>query len=89
MKLIEKSVKMDETSFAPMMRLTIELPLEIMRDGVALMDVEEVKKVLGTELFDLMRGEKLTHCMNITKCCVSLKTNFLGIGMPTNTFFTA
>ena len=55
MRLIEKSVKMDENSFAPMMRLTIELPLEIMQDGVALMGVEEVKKVLGTELFDLMK----------------------------------
>lgn len=58
MRLIEKSVKMDETSFAPIMRLTIELPLEIMRDGVALMGVEEVKKVLGTELFDLMKASQ-------------------------------
>lgn len=58
MRLIEKSVKMDEMSFAPMMRLTIELPLEIMRDGVALMGVEEVKKVLGTELFDLMKASQ-------------------------------
>ena len=58
MRLIEKSVKMDENSFAPMMRLTIELPLEIMRDGVALMGVEEVKKVLGTELFDLMKASQ-------------------------------
>ena len=58
MRLIEKSVKMDENSFAPMMRLTIELPLEIMQDGVALMGVEEVKKVLGTELFDLMKASQ-------------------------------
>ena len=58
MRLIEKSVKMDETSFAPIMRLTIELPLEIMQDGVALMGVEEVKKVLGTELFDLMKASQ-------------------------------
>lgn len=54
MKLIEKTVKMDEMSFAPVMRLTIELPLEIMQDGVALMGVDEVKKVLGTELYNLL-----------------------------------
>ena len=58
MKLIEKTVKMDEMSFAPVMRLTIELPLEIMQDGVALMGVDEVKKVLGTDLYDLMKGSK-------------------------------
>lgn len=58
MKLIEKKISMDEMTFSPVMRLTIELPLEIMQDGVALMGVDEVKKVLGTDLYDLMKGSK-------------------------------
>lgn len=58
MRLIEKTIITDEQTFSPMMRLTIELPLEIMQDGVALMGVDEVKNVLGTDLYDLMKGSK-------------------------------
>jgi len=58
MKLIEKKISMDEMTFSPVMRLTIELPLEIMQDGVALMGVDEVKKVLGTDLYELLKEEK-------------------------------
>ena len=59
MKLIKKEVKMDEISFSPVLRLTIELPLEIMQDGVALMGPEEVKKILGIELYDLLKPPML------------------------------
>ena len=58
MKLIKKEVKMDE-SFSPVMHLTIELPLEIMQVGGALMGPEEVKKILGIELYDLLKPPML------------------------------
>lgn len=35
MKLTAKEVKIDLNIFAPVVRVTIELPLEIMRAGVA------------------------------------------------------
>lgn len=57
MKLISKEVKMDPMTFAPTMQVTIELPLEIMQDGVTLMGPEEVKKILGLELYDLLKSE--------------------------------
>ena len=57
MKLISKEVKMDPMTFAPTMQVTIELPLEIMQDGVALMGPEEVKKILGLEVYDLLKSE--------------------------------
>ena len=37
MELIAKEIKMDPNTFAPVVRVTIELPLEIMQDGIALM----------------------------------------------------
>lgn len=55
MKLIYSKISTDAQSFSPLIRLTIELPLEIVRDGVALMGVDEVKMVLGTELYDLLK----------------------------------
>jgi hypothetical protein len=57
MELIVKEVKMDQNTFAPVMRVTIELPLEIMRDGVALMGENEVKMILGTELYNILKDK--------------------------------
>ena len=57
MQLINKEVRMDENTFSPVIRLTVELPLEIMQDGVALMGPEEVKKILGLELYNLLGSE--------------------------------
>ena len=56
MELISKEVKMDPNTFAPVMRVTVELPLEIMRDGVALMGEDEVKMILGTELYGILKS---------------------------------
>ena len=55
MNLINKTITMDQTTFAPIVRLTIEFPIEIIQDGVALMGENEVKMILGTELFNLMK----------------------------------
>ncbi len=55
MRLIKKEVKMDPDTFAPTMQVTVEFPLELMIDGIALMGAEEVKKVLGIELYDLLK----------------------------------
>ncbi len=57
MNLVNKEVKMDPNTFAPVMRLTVDLPLEIMRDGVALMGENEVKMILGTELYDILKDK--------------------------------
>ena len=56
MELIAKEVKMDPNTFAPVMRVTVELPLEIMRDGVAMMGEDEVKMVLGAELYGILKS---------------------------------
>lgn len=58
MNLISKEVKMDLSTFAPVVRVTIDLPLEIMRDGVALMGEDEVKMILGTELYEVLKNER-------------------------------
>lgn len=55
MRLIEKKIITDPNSFQPLMQLTIQLPLEIMTDGIALMGETEVKQILGTELLMLMK----------------------------------
>ena len=57
MNLISKEVKMDPNTYEPVVRLTVDLPLEIMRDGVALMGEDEVKMVLGTEMYDILKGK--------------------------------
>jgi hypothetical protein len=65
MKLIYSKISTDAQSFSPLIRLTIELPLEIVRDGVALMGVDEVKMVLGTELYDLLKETmRIIHGQN-------------------------
>ena len=56
MELIAKEIKMDPNTFAPIVRVTIELPLEIMRDGVALMGEDEVKAILATELYGILKS---------------------------------
>ena len=56
MELISKEVKMDPNTFAPVVRVTIELPLEIMQDGIALMGEDEVKMILGTELYGILKS---------------------------------
>lgn len=56
MELIAKEIKMDPNTFAPVVKVTIELPLEIMRDGVALMGEDEVKTILGTELYGILKS---------------------------------
>ena len=56
MNLISKQVKMNPSTYEPVLRVTIEMPLEIMRDGVALTGEDEVKMILGTELYRLLKS---------------------------------
>ena len=56
MELISKELKADPNTFAPVMRVTIELPLEAIPDGVALMGEDEVKMMLGTELYRVLKA---------------------------------
>lgn len=56
MNLISKEVKMDPNTYEPIVRLIVDLPLEIMRDGVALMGEHEVKMILGTELYEILKS---------------------------------
>lgn len=58
MNLISKEVKMDPNTYEPIVRLIVDLPLEIMRDGVALMGEDEVKMILGTELYEVLKNER-------------------------------
>ena len=54
MKLIEKKIVIDPNTYQPLMQLTIQVPLEIMADGITLMGETEVKQVLGTELLNII-----------------------------------
>lgn len=58
MKLIEKKIVIDPNTYQPLMQLTIQVPLEIMADGIALMGETEVKQVLGTELLNHLKDQK-------------------------------
>ena len=55
MRLIEKKIVVDPNTYQPLMQITIQVPLEIMADGIALMGETEVKQVLGTELFNHLK----------------------------------
>ena len=58
MRLIEKKIVVDPNTYQPLMQLTIQVPLEIMADGIALMGETEVKQVLGTELLNHLKDQK-------------------------------
>ena len=58
MKLLEKKIVVDPSTYQPLMQLTIQVPLEIMADGIALMGETEVKQVLGTELLNHLKDQK-------------------------------
>ena len=58
MKLIEKKIVIDPNTYQPLMQLTIQVPLEIMADGITLMGETEVKQVLGTELLNHLKDQK-------------------------------
>lgn len=55
MELISKKLKIDPRTFAPVMRITVDLPLEVLPDGVALMGEDELKVILGTKFYELLK----------------------------------
>lgn len=54
MKLISKEVKTDPNTFAPILQVTVEIPIEPVQDGGAIKDVDEVKKILGSKFYDIL-----------------------------------
>lgn len=55
MRLISKDMRIDPETFNIVTRLVIEVPNCLMYDGIALMGEDEVKQILGIELFDLLK----------------------------------
>lgn len=57
MKLISKELKMDPYTFAPVMRVTVELPIEII-DQVLTPSEDEIKMILGNGLYGVIKNER-------------------------------
>ena len=57
MKLISKEIKMDTHTFAPVMRVTVELPIEII-DKILTPSEDEIKMILGNGLYRVIKNEQ-------------------------------
>ena len=57
MKLISKELKMDPHTFAPVMRVAVELPIEII-DQVLTPSEDEIKMILGNSLYGVIKNER-------------------------------
>jgi hypothetical protein len=56
-RLISKKIEMDD-NFSPVLRFTIELPFDPIQDAYALLGENEVIKMLGTNLYELLKNER-------------------------------
>ena len=55
-KLINKEVRFDTDTFAPIVRLTVDIALEKTIDSAALMDENEIKLIIGSALFEGLKN---------------------------------
>lgn len=62
MQIISRTVFQDADTFAPVMQLVINLPIEPMMDGLAATGPEEFATIVGKEL--LKQLQELTHQLN-------------------------
>ena len=56
MQLVSKELRMDNVTYAPTMRVTIDMPLEVVQDAASMMGEDEVKMILGTELYRVLKS---------------------------------
>lgn len=55
MKIISISKSFNEETFGPVLKFTVEIPLEVMIDGPRVTGDEEFAKALGTELLQQIK----------------------------------
>lgn len=55
MKLVSFSNYFDNLSFRPITRITLDISTESLQDYKSMHDVEELKDILGEELFEIVK----------------------------------
>ena len=61
MKLVEKSLMMDDATFAPKIRITIDFPIETLQEGSIQLSDNEFAEIIGLELLMMLREKNETN----------------------------
>jgi hypothetical protein len=57
MNLVEKRKIMNNKTFQPMIRLTVDIPVELMQDHNAKLNEEEIAQIVGQQLLDILKAK--------------------------------
>ena len=55
MELVKKEITVNDVTFGPVVRYTVDLPVELVQNNKASFSEDDIKMALGTAFFNLMK----------------------------------